>query len=220
MVPPGSRPTRPRPAPAAARPQAGSVRIIGGHWRGSKLPIGDAAGLRPTSDRVRETLFNWLQPHLAGARVLDLFAGTGALGLEAASRGAERVVLLERDPALAESLGATAARLEGGSGRVVVACEDALRWLGKTPDASFDLVFMDPPFASGLWQAAFAALPPWLAEDAWLYVESPRAGPAAPGPGWLPHRDGATRDVHYALYRRPADTLARMTAAEQDPARA
>src|SRR5690606_17164758 len=97
MVPPAPR------APSRSRPP-GSVRIIGGRWRGSRLPVADADGLRPTSDRARETLFNWLQPVLPGARVLDLFAGSGALGLEALSRGARELLLVERDPAQAESL--------------------------------------------------------------------------------------------------------------------
>jgi 16S rRNA (guanine966-N2)-methyltransferase len=191
---------------AMTRAIPGVVRIIGGRWRGSKLPVAEVAGLRPTADRVRETLFNWLQPKLTGARVLDLFAGTGALGLEAASRGAGRVVLIERDPALAASLGATAARL------------------ARVPGVQFDLVFVDPPFADALWQSALAALAPWLADDAWLYLESPRAGLPVTGPpitadGWLLHREGSTRDVRYALYRRGAVTLA-YESAEQDPARA
>jgi 16S rRNA (guanine966-N2)-methyltransferase len=204
------------------RSPPGNVRIIGGRWRGSKLPVADIPGLRPTSDRVRETLFNWLQPVIPGARVLDLFAGTGALGLEAASRGAATVVLVERDTGLAASLRATAARLSGPGdpNRVEVACADALFWLGRAPDTRFDLVFVDPPFAAGLWLPALAALGPWLADDAWVYVESPRDGPPAIGPGWLPHREGATRDVLYALYRRAAATLPDVPAAEQDPARA
>jgi 16S rRNA (guanine966-N2)-methyltransferase len=203
------------------RTPIGTVRIIGGRWRGSKLPVADAAGLRPTADRVRETLFNWLQPRIVGARVLDLFAGTGALGLEAASRGAERVVLVERDPALATGLRASADRLAGkeDASRVEVVCGDALCWLARVPDRGFDLAFVDPPFASGLWLPALAALLPWLTPDAWLYVESPREASAHVGPEWLLHRDGSTRDVHFALYRRATVTLADVPA-EQGPARA
>ena len=198
------------------RAAPGMVRIIGGRWRGSKLPVADVAGLRPTADRVRETVFNWLQPMLAGATVLDLFAGTGALGFEAASRGAARVVLVESDPALAANLRASAARLQAGE--VEVACDDARHWLARSPNHRFDLVFLDPPFAAALWQPALAALAPWLADDAWLYLESPRATPVA-ADGWVPHREGQTRDVRYALYRRGTVTLAGMSA-EQDPARA
>jgi len=198
------------------RAAPGVVRIIGGRWRGSKLPVADVAGLRPTADRVRETLFNWLQPMLPGATVLDLFAGTGALGFEAASRGATKVVLVESDAALAASLRASAVRL--GADAVEVACEDARRWLARSPNHQFDLVFLDPPFAAALWQPALAALAPWLADDAWLYLETPRAAPAATD-GWIPHREGQTRDVRYALYRRGTVTLAGISA-EQDPARA
>ena len=196
----------PRPSGAAS---AGHVRIVGGHWRGTRLPVADAPGLRPTSDRVRETLFNWLQPMLHGARVLDLFAGTGALGLEALSRGAREAWLVERDPALVASLRATVARLQAED-RAHVAQADALAWLRAPLQGRFDLVFLDPPFAAGLWGDVLAALPPWLADDAWLYVEAPVAATTPMPPGWRPHREGQTRDVRYALYRRasgPADTL-------------
>jgi 16S rRNA (guanine966-N2)-methyltransferase len=199
------------------RAPPGSVRIIGGHWRGSKLPVADKPGLRPTADRVRETLFNWLQPVLAGVRVLDLFAGTGALGLEAASRGAASAVLVERDPSLAASLRATAERLHAD--RVEVVCEDALRWLARSPSQGFDVVFLDPPFEAGLWQPALAALPPWLAADAWLYLEAPSEAPPLVPSDWAVHREGRTREVRYALYRRGAATLAAKPS-EQGSARA
>lgn len=176
----------------------GVVRIIGGDWRGTRLPVADRDGLRPTADRVRETLFNWLQPILPGARVLDLFAGTGALGLEAVSRGAREAVLVERDLQLADGLRQLAAKLPGGE-RVQVVCADALGWLRQTP-GSFDLVFVDPPFADDLWRPAFDALEGHVADEAWLYAESP--SPVLPGAPWRPHREGQTRDVHYALYRR------------------
>ena len=196
-----------RPPPSARSPRAaaptGTVRIVGGHWRGTRLPVADRDGLRPTADRVRETLFNWLQPMLPGARVLDLFAGTGALGLEAVSRGAREAVLVERDPALAASLRAVVARLPDGD-RVRVANEDALAWLRRS-DARFDLAFIDPPFAAGLWAPVLAALPERLADAAWLYVESPADAAPDPGAGWRLHREGRTRDVRYALYRRDPD---------------
>jgi 16S rRNA (guanine966-N2)-methyltransferase len=178
------------------------VRIIGGHWRGTKLPVADVAGLRPTSDRVRETLFNWLQPMLPGARVLDLFAGSGALGLEAVSRGAREAVLVERDPALAASLRQLAARLPDGD-RVEVVCADALAWL-RGAHGAFDLAFVDPPFAADLWRPALDALGERMADEAWLYVEAPHGTDAAPAAGWHPHREGKTRDVRYAVYRRGA----------------
>ncbi len=185
--------------PASTR-APGVVRIIGGDWRGTRLPVADREGLRPTADRVRETLFNWLQPMLPGARVLDLFAGTGALGLEAVSRGAREAVLVERDPQLAEGLRQLAARLPGGE-RVQVVCADALAWLRTAPDP-FDLAFVDPPFAGDLWDPALAALDSRMPEEAWLYVESPVDVSPMPAPIWRPHREGRTREVRYALYRR------------------
>ncbi len=206
---------RPPDKASLAPKPTGVVRIIGGDWRGTRLPVADRDGLRPTADRVRETLFNWLQPMLPGARVLDLFAGTGALGLEAVSRGAREAVLVERDPQLADGLRQLAAKLPGGE-RVQVVCADALGWLRQTSGvagfdpagfdlagfdlAGFDLVFVDPPFAGDLWRPAFDALEGHLADEAWLYVESPL--PVQPGAAWRPHREGRTRDVHYALYRR------------------
>ena len=190
-------------------PTPGSVRIIGGHWRGTRLPVVDVAGLRPSADRVRETLFNWLQPKLPGARVLDLFAGSGALGLEALSRGAREALLVEREPRLAASLQDTVERLHAQD-RATVARADALALLRAPLQGRFDVVFLDPPFAAALWDDVLGLLPPWLADDAWLYLEGPADGAPVPGRDWLPHREGRTRDVRYALYRRaaaPAATL-------------
>ncbi|WP_101925843.1 MULTISPECIES: 16S rRNA (guanine(966)-N(2))-methyltransferase RsmD [Luteimonas] len=183
------------------KPAPGKVRIIGGQWRGTRLDVPEVRGLRPTSDRARETLFNWLQPMLPGARVLDLFAGTGALGLEAVSRGAAHALLVERDPVLATALAATASRLPGGAA-VEVRRADALQVLATAPSAPFDLAFVDPPFDDGLWPAVLAALPRALAADAWLYVESRAGQPALPGPDWQPHRELCMRESHNALYRR------------------
>lgn len=181
----------------------GSIRIIGGRWRGTKLAVPDSPGLRPSSDRVRETLFNWLMPKLTGARVLDLFAGTGALGLEAVSRGATRVVLVERDVSLVRNLRETASRLSAQS-QVEVVQADALAWLSAQPAGAFDLAFVDPPFAGDLWVTALAALLPRLADDAWLYVESPTGVEPALAPEFVLHREGHTREVRFALYRRAA----------------
>jgi len=160
-----------------------------------------APGLRPTSDRARETLFNWLQPMLAGARVLDLFAGSGALGLEALSRGAREALLVERDPALAQSLRETCERLGAGSAATVLRA-DALELLRAPLHGRFDLVFIDPPFLDGLWDAALAGLEPWLADTAWLYLETAPDAHPVPGPGWRLHRESATRDARHALFRR------------------
>lgn len=167
--------------------------------------MANAPGLRPTSDRARETLFNWLAnaagPALAGARVLDLFAGSGALGLEAASRGAREVVLVERDPALAQSLRDTAQRLKAGD-RVQVVRADALPWLAAPLLGRFDIVFVDPPFDAGLWPAVMPLLAPWVSDQAWLYLEAPAQAPVDPGAGWQLYREGSTRDARHALYRR------------------
>lgn len=195
------------PARGAAPRQPGVVRIIGGRWRGTRLPVADAPGLRPTSDRVRETLFNWLMPALPGARVLDLFAGTGALGLEAVSRGAAHATLVERDPALAAALAGHVERLRAHD-RVRVVREDALRWLAAATLEPFDIVFLDPPFAAALWEPALRALAPWLAPGGWLYVESPPEAAPAPPPGWLPHRELRTAQARAALYRGPGNTRA------------
>jgi len=185
------------------KPMPGQVRIIGGRWRGTRLPVAGVEGLRPTSDRARETLFNWLLPKLPGARVLDLFAGTGTLGFEALSRGAREAVLVERDAGLCASLRATAARLQGGEAARIVH-QDALAFLRSWHGAPFDVVFVDPPFAAGLWEEVLPALEPVAAPDAWLYVESPPHGGIEPGPAWAPHGEGSTRHARHALYRRAA----------------
>lgn len=184
----------------------GQVRIIGGRWRNTRLQVPSLDGLRPTSDRVRETLFNWLMPKLPGARVLDLFAGSGALGLEAVSRGAASALLVERDPALAVALRGVVGRLDAGA-QVQVVAGDALHWLETAAPMQADIVFMDPPFAADLWMQAFARLPRHVATDAWLYVEAPAGAAPSPPDGWSLHREGGTRDVGYALYRRAAATL-------------
>jgi 16S rRNA (guanine966-N2)-methyltransferase len=199
--------TRPGNAPMnGPRPQArgagsGSVRIIGGRWRGTRLPVADSPGLRPSSDRVRETLFNWLQPALPGARVLDLFAGTGVLGLEAVSRGAASAQLVEAEPRLARALQDASVRL-GAGGEVAVHPGDALAWLRGQAGRGFDIAFVDPPFAAGLWEPVLAALPAALAADAWLYLESPSDRVPVLSPEWALHRENRTRDVRSALYRR------------------
>ncbi|WP_426287032.1 16S rRNA (guanine(966)-N(2))-methyltransferase RsmD [Luteibacter sp. E-22] len=184
----------------------GRIRVIGGTLRNSRIEVPDLPGLRPTSERVRETLFNWLQPVVDGARCLDLFAGTGALGIEALSRGAAAVTFVEREPRLATALKANLARFKV-SGEVVG--DDAGRWL-RGPGRPFDLVLLDPPFALDAWADTARALEEggWLAAHAWIYVESPRGAVFALPDNWLPHRQGQAGEVAYALYRRtPADPL-------------
>ncbi len=156
----------------AKRKAPNQVRIIGGQHRGRRLVFPDLPGLRPTGDRVRETLFNWLQPILPGARCLDLFAGSGVLGLEAASRGAGEVILLDQAPQVVRQLQRHIADL--GLNRVRVVQADALSWLqAPPPNLSFDIVFIDPPFSDGLLEPCCQLLASsgLLAENARVYLE-------------------------------------------------
>jgi 16S rRNA (guanine(966)-N(2))-methyltransferase RsmD len=163
--------------------------------------VADRPGLRPTPDRVRETLFNWLGQDLTGWRVLDAFAGSGALGFEAASRGATEVLLLERDAALVRSLQASQARLGATALRVEQA--DALAWMARCAPARFDLVLLDPPFDAGLQAPALAAAAPLPAPGGLLYLESPSALAADAIPAGLAlARQGRAGTVHYHLLRR------------------
>ncbi|HEV2538934.1 MAG TPA: 16S rRNA (guanine(966)-N(2))-methyltransferase RsmD [Frateuria sp.] len=179
----------------------GRIRIIGGTLRNSRLDVPDLPGLRPTPERVRETLFNWLAPVLAGVRALDLCAGTGALGIEALSRGAASVRFVERDPHAAQALRQNLARLKAEGGTVAVA--DAQVFLDGPPEP-FGLVFMDPPFAADLWAALARRLEDngWLAAQAWIYVESPRDHAPVLPRHWALHREGRAGEVRHALYRR------------------
>jgi 16S rRNA (guanine966-N2)-methyltransferase len=201
---------RPRHArgetPAAAqkrRPgQSNSVRIIGGEWRGRRIRFPSTAELRPTPDRVRETLFNWLQGVIGGARCLDLFAGSGALGLEALSRGAREVVFVEHAPRVAAALKETIAML--GDGRSSVIAADAFRYLAGAAQP-FDVVFLDPPFAQGRLAELCKLLEHggWLAPRAYIYLEAAaRDGiPPLPVP-WQSARQTRAGEVHGVLARR------------------
>jgi 16S rRNA (guanine(966)-N(2))-methyltransferase RsmD len=184
------------------------VRIIGGQWKRSKLPVADAPGLRPTPDRVRETLFNWLGQDLTGWRCLDAFAGSGALGFEAASRGAAEVVLLERDRHLAASLGESARRLEAGMLRIE--CADAIAWMGRCAPASFDLVFIDPPFDSALAGPALAAAARIVTPAGLVYAELPRALGDEEANVWGLEitRRARAGAVHFHLLRTPGGPAA------------
>ena len=180
-----------------------AVRIIAGRLRGSKLAVADREGLRPTPDRVRETLFNWLAPHLEGARCLDLFAGTGALGIEALSRGAAHCTFIEADRVLAGALRENLARLQVDNADVVEA--DALAWLAQSA-ATVDVAFVDPPFARGWWNAALQALEAGgaLRAGAFIHVEAPATLVLAPPANWQVHREGRAGAVRFVLYRRIA----------------
>jgi len=196
------KPARPSPKPAT-HTGSGQLRIIGGIWRGRKLQFPDVAGLRPTGDRVRETLFNWLAPEIQSARCLDLFAGSGALGIEALSRGATEALMIERDTKAAAQLRANLALLKSDEGRVLN--EDALAFLHKgNSGQAFHIVFIDPPFQLELWQHVIDALEAgnWLADNATIYIEASRNSNYQPPINWQLHRDKHTGQVSYRLFYR------------------
>ena len=213
------------PQHAAPRPAlAQRVRIIGGHWRRRMLSFPSVQDLRPTPDRVRETVFNWLGQDMQGLRCLDLFAGSGALGFEAASRGAERVVMVEQDPAILRALEATRGQLgEPPAGtRIEIVRADALRFVEaevrRTGSAvqGHDVVFLDPPFRLGLLPALLARVEGCLAPGGWVYVEAPVASADRPGvldalgnaAPWSTIRQARAGAVEYRILARQADLQA------------
>lgn len=184
------------------RAKSNTIRLISGQWRGRRLPVLDSDGLRPTTDRVRETLFNWLMHDVSGANCLDLFAGSGALGLECLSRGAARVEFVESNKAVCETLRSNLFSLEVGR-KASLHCDDGLAFLNHQPVEPFDLVFLDPPFSSNLIEPAMTLLVAndWLAESALVYVEqsSTRDDPRVPET-WSIHREGKAGQSRYWLY--------------------
>lgn len=194
-----------RPQPPAQRrtirpPQ--EVRIIGGQWRRTRLPVVDRPGLRPTPDRVRETLFNWLGQDLGGWRCVDAFAGTGALGFEAASRGAAEVLLVEQDAALVAGLRALQQRLQADKVRVLRG--DGVAALKALAPHTMDLVLLDPPYdAASLFAPALAAAARAARSDGFVYLEAPVpwTGPALAAAGLALHRQLKAGAVHAHLLR-------------------
>jgi 16S rRNA (guanine966-N2)-methyltransferase len=181
---------------------SGKLRIVAGSLRGSRLAVPDVPGLRPTPDRVRETLFNWLAPVIDGARCLDLYTGTGALGIEALSRGASECVFVERDRTLARLLRDNLMRLKIENFRIIEG--DALAMLTGAAQP-FDVVFLDPPFTEKLWEESARRLERgWLGDGSWIYVESPAGGGLELPSNWHLHREGQAGAVRFALYRRAA----------------
>ena len=179
----------------------GKYRIIGGRWRGRKMAIVDAAGVRPTSDRVRETLFNWLAKPVRKAACLDLFAGSGALGIEALSRGAASVVFVEKNRRASSHL---RDQLDVLGAEAEVVCGDALAFL-QGPVRKFDIVFLDPPYQSTMLAPAMQALEAndWLGKDALVYAEKPAREPLSGiPPGWVLWRESKAGQVGYYLFRR------------------
>ena len=157
----------------ASKPLPKEVRIIGGQWKRTKLPVADRPGLRPTPDRVRETLFNWLGQDLTGWRCVDAFAGTGALGLEAASRGASQVLLVEQDAGLVARLRALQLKLAAHA--VSVQRANGVSVLKQLAPASMDLIFLDPPFDAKLHETALQAAARAVSPQGWIYLEAPDA---------------------------------------------
>lgn len=190
-------------ASTAGRPP-NQIRIIGGDWRRTPLPVADVEGLRPTPDRVRETLFNWLGQRLDGMRCLDLFAGSGALGFEAASRGAARVLMIERNSRAIRQLRANQVKLAATAIEIVEA--DAMRLAPGLPPGSFDVIFLDPPFDAELLVPALQNVLPLAAADAAIYVEAPqpldRFLDGAVLGDWQIVRQDRAGAVHYHLLRR------------------
>lgn len=181
---------------------AGRIRIVGGKWRGRRLRVLDLPGLRPSTDRARETLFNWLAPQLEGARCLDLFAGCGALGLEALSRGAASVTLVEKNKQAAELLRMQATNMAANA---FIEQADALVFLRQSSGERFDIVFLDPPYGSGLVEASGGLLEQygWLNPNAYIYVEtSLDEGVAVCPEGWIGDRQGRCGGSAMRLLRK------------------
>lgn len=185
---------------------SGHVRIIGGQWRGRKLPVADAPGLRPSGDRIRETLFNWLQGSVQGARCADLFAGTGVLGFEAASRGAREVTLVEKSRSVAEILRESVQTLDAD--QVMTVEGNALEWLGGQASHSQDIVFIDPPFESDLAACVLKVLQEReiLTPGGLVYLESPRLNTSIEIGGWIQVREKEIGEVRIQLLRIPEKT--------------
>ena len=193
-----------KPAPSAGHAPRSQVRIIGGSWRGRRIEFQAEPGLRPTPDRVRETLFNWLQPRLPGSRCLDLFCGSGALAIEALSRGAACATLVDLSAKVLRDVRHNLERLGTSAAELVAA--DAVAWIGTVRDRRYDIVFIDPPFGGGTAQRCLRLLAgsALLAPGARVYLECgvAEAAPELP-PGWQLHREKFAGQVAYRLYLAP-----------------
>ncbi|MBS9430091.1 16S rRNA (guanine(966)-N(2))-methyltransferase [Photorhabdus akhurstii] len=189
-------------AKKSQRQSMGQIRIIGGKWRGRKLPVPDSPGLRPTTDRVRETLFNWLAPVIQEAHCLDCYAGSGALGLEALSRYAAQVTLIEYERNIAKQLSTNLDLLSAQNAKVIN--DSALTYLSQS-GKPYDVVFLDPPFRKGMLSETIKLLEEqnWLADESWIYVESESESTAIDVPvNWQLHREKVAGQVAYRLYIR------------------
>lgn len=191
--------------PSQKRAPSGQVRIISGLWRGRKLPVHDAEGLRPTTDRVKETLFNWLAQDIPHAKCLDLFAGSGGLGFESASRQADKVTMLEMNPQAFAQLKTNIAALKASN--IEAVNTDTLTYL-KQPGQAYDVVFIDPPFRQGLLQETVQLLEQngWLAANAMIYIESEKELPLTELPdSWQLYREKLAGQVCYRLFERTSE---------------
>jgi len=180
----------------------GRLRIVAGKWRSRLLPVSEQEGLRPTSARVRETLFNWLSSDVVGSHCLDLFAGTGALAFEALSRGAATAVLIERSQKIVDVLRSSAEFLDAQNARVE--CADAVSFLNRPADRRYDIVFLDPPFADDLVEECCQLLQSngWLADRAAIYIEQDKSKPLPSLPAeWQISRDKKAGHVRFVLAR-------------------
>lgn len=184
------------------RTKSNSIRLIAGQWRGRRLPVLHSEGLRPTTDRVRETVFNWLMHDVSGANCLDLFAGTGALGLECLSRGAASVQFVESDKHVHQVLKDNLEALKAGE-NVSLLNTSGLAFLNSAPSQRFDLVFLDPPFGSNLLEQAIELLhtKDWLADNALVYIEQSSVEEPVPIPQhWKPYRESKAGQSRFSLY--------------------
>ncbi|MGQ7273356.1 16S rRNA (guanine(966)-N(2))-methyltransferase RsmD [Marinobacter sp. V034] len=188
--------------PTAGQADSGELRIIGGQWRSRTLTFPAVGGVRPTPSRVRETLFNWLMPVVPGARCIDLFAGSGVLGLEALSRGAEQVEFVDHTRPLTDALSANLKTLRCTDASVK--CQDILAYLGQKPAQAADIVMMDPPFRQN-WLSRLLPLirdNGWVSSDSWVYIEHESELQSVPAPeNWQLHREKTAGQVCYRLYR-------------------
>ncbi|MFV0575783.1 MAG: 16S rRNA (guanine(966)-N(2))-methyltransferase RsmD [Vibrio sp.] len=186
----------------SAKGNSGFVRIISGLWRGRKLPVHDAQGLRPTTDRVKETLFNWLAADIPHAKCLDLFAGSGGLGFESASRQAELVTMVELNKQAYQQLQTNTKQLKAEN--IELHNQDALQFLAKTSTQQYDVVFIDPPFRQGLLEQTLTLLQEnrWLAKNALIYIETEKELqlPALPS-DWNLYREKTAGQVCYRLFQ-------------------
>ena len=193
----------PRNEKKSRKMPSSKLRIIGGKWGSRKLPILEQqAGLRPTGDRIRETLFNWLAPYIQNARCLDLFCGSGALGLEALSRGARHAQFIDNNPKAIEQINTNIETLEARGAQVD--CRDALDWLANEPASPFNIIFIDPPFALNLWPDTLQQLnqhQSWLEKGSLIYIEKPTQQGLPIPASWQQHKHKTTGNVSYSLYR-------------------